>query len=561
MSDFELNSNFNNGESNSGAAPDNENVSRTPETINSDSASFAAENSSTNNEEKAAKTPEMEPAEYTYSYGAFGTKENVTSRFESSTGNTYNEHISQNTSSNYTAGTQSTPYASGEGNKSYTQSRDYNPYSNRSQYTAQSYRPTAGNESSMHFTNTPFTPNGYMQNTQDVPPKENKNKAKTVKTSAAILLCVACVILSFAVSILGSAIAYKAMDASSASTNKIEKPSDGVVLYRDVETKTSGDTTVADIVDTVADSVVEITTEFVKNNNFFFGQYVTDGAGSGVIISEDGYIVTNNHVICDTENNNEQADKIKIRLRNGKEYTATVVGTDADADIALIKIDATELTAAVWGDSDDAVVGQQVIAVGNPLGSLGGTLTVGYISATSREIEIDNVKMTLIQTDAAVNPGNSGGGLFDLNGNLIGVVNAKSSGSGIEGLGFAIPSNDAKDTVEQLLEYGYVKCKVYIGVSFYEYNSGFYSSFGSSSMLMVYGTEEGYNDDVLQSGDIILTVDGKEVSTVADVKAILKGHRVGDKIPASILRNKTTMDIEIECFEYFASESEVSFEQ
>lgn len=547
MSDFEINKNFENSENNTDVTGGNENTSTASIQNSTNAASDDREFTPTteNHEEKTTKESEKDPAEYTYSYGAFGTKENVTSRFDPYAGSSHTQNTGN---TGYTAGNQSTPYASGEDHRSNAYSGGYSPYGNQPPYTQ------APNNYPPHHTGN-YTP--QPQN----PSSHKKSGGKTVKASTAILLCIACILLSFAVSILGSTLAYKAIEADKSSNTSTDQSGGGVVMYRDVETKTSGDTTVADIVDTVADSVVEITTEFVQSGNLFFSQYVTQGAGSGVIISDDGYIVTNNHVICDTDNDNTLANTIKVKLRNRTEYTATVIGTDADADIALIKIEASDLTPAVWGDSDKSVVGEQVLAIGNPLGSLGGTLTVGYISATSREIEVDNVKMTLIQTDAAVNPGNSGGGLFDLNGNLIGVVNAKSYGTEIDGLGFAIPSNDAKETVEQLLEYGYVKGKVFIGVSFYEYNSGFYSSFGSSAMLMVYGTEAGYNDDVLEQGDIILSMDGEEVASVADVKAILKNHKVGDKIPVSILRNKTALDVEIECYEYNVSDSEVSFEE
>lgn len=515
----------------------------------------------------AAETLHTEPAEYTYSYGAFGTKENVTSRFRAPADNisgtdTYDNTHQEFGSYNSASFAQSMPHAP-EGDQANRQTYAQNGFETQNKapnYGQANYnmnRPSYGQDPykipQMHRLDNPNTSQHG---------KNNKKSKGTIKTTTAVMLCVACILLSFAVSILGSSLVYTTVKSSSETTPT--NNGNSTVMYQDVETKNTGNTSVSAIVDKVADTVVEITTEYVTNNNYFFGQYITNGAGSGVIISDDGYIVTNNHVICDTDNNNKAADSIKVRLRNGSEYSATIIGTDSDADIALIKIEAEEsdkITAAVWGNSDNIVVGEQVVAVGNPLGSLGGTLTVGYISAKSREVEINSVKMTLIQTDAAVNPGNSGGGLFDLNGNLIGIVNAKSSGTDVDGLGFAIPSNDAKDTVEQLLEYGYVKGRVFIGVSFYEYNSGFYSSDGASGMLMVYGTEKGYNDDVLASGDIILSLDGNDVSSVADVKAILKKHSVGDKISASILRNKTALDVEIKCFEYNPSDSEVSFEQ
>ncbi len=405
------------------------------------------------------------------------------------------------------------------------------------------------------------------------PPEAPKKRKGSLKTSTAILLCVACVLLSFASGILGSAIISKMNGASlgdyQLSEGDIENGSvagvteDGaVVLYRSVETVTEdgGDMSIAEVADLVSDSVVEITTEFVTSNNYFFGQYVSEGAGSGVIISEDGYVITNNHVISDSSTG-ATANKITVRLRSGEEYEAKVVGKDSDSDVAILKISAEDLKAAVWGDSDKLVVGQQVIAVGNPLGELGGTVTTGIISASDREVQIDNVVMTLIQIDAAVNPGNSGGGLFNTKGELIGIVNAKSSGSGIEGLGFAIPSNEASDITEQLLQHGYVKGKVYLGLSFYEANSGYYSASGSdSSILYIYATEEGYNDDVLQSKDIVLSIDGKEVSTTAEVKAILKNHKVGDKLTFSILRGKEPMEVEVTCYEATPSDDKVHFE-
>ena len=169
------------------------------------------------------------------------------------------------------------------------------------------------------------------------------------------------------------------------------------------------------------------------------------GAGSGVIISENGYIITNHHVI-------EGAGAITVRLTNGCEYAAGVVGSDPDGDIALIKIDATDLCAATIGSSKSVVVGQQVLAIGNPLGTLGGTVTDGIISALDRKIPIDGVEMTLLQTNAAINPGNSGGGLFNRSGELIGIVNAKRAETGVEGLGFAIPVDIAWEIALQIAQ-------------------------------------------------------------------------------------------------------------
>lgn len=383
--------------------------------------------------------------------------------------------------------------------------------------------------------------------------KTKKKKSGGVKrTLLSILAALLVVAIGAGSGILGTLV-YDKLTGKEDST---------AVMYKAVETSSSkanaSGATVAEVANTVSDSVVEITTEFVTTGYFSFGQYVTKGAGSGVIISDDGYIITNNHVISDTDNGGVLADKIAVRLRTGDEYAAKLVGRDADADIAVIKIEAEGLSAAVWGDSESLTVGDQVVVVGNPLGELGGTVTTGIVSAQDREIKIDETKMNLIQTDAAVNPGNSGGGMFNMKGELIGIVNAKSSGTGIEGLGFAIPESDARDVAEQLLEFGYVKGKVYLGITFYEANSGWFSS-DSSGILYVYSCEKGYNDDVLQYGDQMISVEGTAVSTKADVKAIISEHEVGDTVTFTIIRNRRTMDVEVTIYEYQPTE-DVSFE-
>ena len=184
----------------------------------------------------------------------------------------------------------------------------------------------------------------------------------------------------------------------------------------------------------------------------------TVGSGSGVIVTSDGYIVTNNHVV-------EGADAIKVHLEDGTEYPATLIGTDSYTDLAVIKIDATGLPAATLGNSGDMLVCDTVYAIGNPLGVLASSVSEGIISGLDRVIEIEGQEMTLMQTTAAVNPGNSGGGLFNSKGELIGIVNAKSSGTDVEGLGFAIPIDSAKQIIMDLIDLGYVSGRPYLGIS------------------------------------------------------------------------------------------------
>ncbi|MDF9823876.1 S1-C subfamily serine protease [Breznakia sp. PF5-3] len=241
----------------------------------------------------------------------------------------------------------------------------------------------------------------------------------------------------FVVAIVGGFLGNTIADVSFGS-----KEADLDVVKTNSNSKNTTDVT--KIAEKSSKSVVEIKTETMSRDRFF-GNYVSEGAGSGVIISENGYIVTNYHVLSG-------ASSVTVTLHDGKEYEAEYIGGDSENDIAVLKIKANDLTPATIGNSDNLVVGEEVLAIGNPLGELGGTVTDGIISSTSREISVDGVTMELLQTSAAINPGNSGGGLFNMQGELIGIVNAKSSGSDIEGLGFAIPSNTAIEIAEKIVD-------------------------------------------------------------------------------------------------------------
>ena len=300
-------------------------------------------------------------------------------------------------------------------------------------------------------------------------------------------------------------------------------------------------TDVSDIVEKCKDSVVEITTESVSSGNSIFDQYVSQGAGSGVIISEDGYIVTNNHVV-------NNATSLKVTTTDGTEFDAKIIGTDSQTDLAIIKIDAQKLQAATLGDSDTLQVGDPAIAIGNPLGELGGTVTTGIISATDRQITIDNETMTLLQTDAAINPGNSGGGLFNSDGNLIGIVNAKESSTGIEGLGFAIPITPAKDVITELMQNGSVTSRPALNVSLYDYasNNQAQNSKYKDGCYIVQIVRNGAADKAgLKQNDRIISFDGQDIHSTSDVKAILKKHKIGDTLKIVVERNSKKVEVEI----------------
>lgn len=318
------------------------------------------------------------------------------------------------------------------------------------------------------------------------------------------------------------------------------------VIYQDtskiVSTGSQDSSTIKSVVEQCANSVVEIQTESVTNGSNPFQQYVSSGAGSGVILTQDGYIVTNHHVI-------EDANSITVRTRSGDEYNASLVGSDEQSDLAVLKIDATGLTPAVLGDSTTLEVGDLAIAIGNPLGELGGSVTSGIISALDREMTIDGQTMTLLQTDAAVNPGNSGGGLFNANGDLIGIVNAKSSGENVEGIGFAIPISTATDIIDELIANGEVTSRPTLGVSLYNVEDEMTASqlgVDSTGVYIVQIVDSGAADNAgLRSGDRIVSVDGSEVSSASDVRAALNKHKIGESISITVERNGQTQDFDV----------------
>lgn len=293
-------------------------------------------------------------------------------------------------------------------------------------------------------------------------------------------------------------------------------------------------------------SVVAITTNTITNNAIV-GQYVQEGAGSGVIISEDGYIITNTHVIS-------KATSIFVRLHDDKEYPAEIIGSDVTTDIAVIKIDVTGLTPITFGDSENIVVGQTIIAIGNPLGELGGTVTSGIISAKDRELTINKQNMNLLQFSAAVNPGNSGGGLFNLDGELVGIVNAKNSDIGIEGLGFAIPANDAQNVAKQLIENGKVTGRPQLGVVVIEIsNSAEIYNYVSDPIYPYLDTTGVYVTEATSPhmflGDKIIAIDGQSINTQNDLKDYINTKKVGDSVSVTISRSKQIVTLTIELTE------------
>lgn len=307
-------------------------------------------------------------------------------------------------------------------------------------------------------------------------------------------------------------------------------------------TVTEGNT-INQIATAVGPAVVGIVSE-VEYTGFFSPSRVQQGSGSGIILRPDGYIVTNHHVI-------EDATHVTVILSTGEEYPATLIGTDESTDLAVIKINASDLPYAELGDSDGLLVGDLVVAIGNPLGQeLAGSVTVGYVSALNRTITVDeNKTLTLLQTDAAINPGNSGGALVNAQGKIVGINTAKISSSNVEGLGFAIPATTARPIIEDLIEHGRVTGRPLIGITGQELSASISRQWGFPTDTGVYITSvsEGSaaEDAGLRRGDIIVEIDGQKVTSVAEINAIRNTKRAGDALSVTFFRgdNRETVTL------------------
>ena len=308
----------------------------------------------------------------------------------------------------------------------------------------------------------------------------------------------------------------------------------------DAATRSDSDRKALSIMDIAAQgkpAVVAINTE-VSMTDLFGNTGKYQAAGSGFIITGDGYIVTNNHVIAG-------ASVITVVLDSGEIYDAELVGADSQNDVAVIKISGSDFPTVYLGDSDDLVVGELAVAIGNPLGELSGTVTAGIISALDRQITIDDETLNLLQTDAAINSGNSGGALFNSFGEVIAINTAKSGGENVEGLGFAIPINDAKPIIESLIQNGYVTGRTKIGIITQDINAQMADHYKIPEGIYIYEVEPRSAADKagLQAEDIIIAVDGQEVLTTDKLKEIKNNLKPGDVIALTIVREGEEMEI------------------
>ena len=364
------------------------------------------------------------------------------------------------------------------------------------------------------------------------PPKKRRkrNGGRIVRSAAALVLAAA---MGFAGGFVGARVGNA---GNKVVIQQVERTDSSAASGTAVA---SGGMTTSQVSEMVSPSVVVITTEQVVYSQWsWYGQnQVESGAGSGVIISSDGYILTCAHVVSG-------ASQITVTIGD-TDYTATVVGEDDTSDVAVLKIDATGLTPATVGDSDSLSVGDSVLAVGNPLGELGGTVTSGIVSALNRSVTIQGTSstntMSLIQMDASVSPGNSGGGLFNMNGELIGLVNAKSSSSDAEGLGFAIPINDAIQVAQDLLENGYVSGRPYMGITYIavtDAQTAAQFNVNAYGVYVVDVVQGGPADKAgLKTGDRIVSIDGTEIAQKDDLGTLIQQHTAGDTLSITVARN------------------------
>lgn len=397
--------------------------------------------------------------------------------------------------------------------------------------------------------------------------KKNGGKIAIISVACALCLILSCGLGGVAGYLAGTYAGANSQNGGSSAATP-QTPSDTVKNYTTVIENTADNQSSAltKAAEAAHSSVVIIdvysSEEYEKVNQ-------PDGSGSGVIWTSDGYIVTCNHVV-------EGASIVKVTLENGSVYPADIIGTDSKTDIAVIKISSETTLTPVIVRGADLVLAESVIAIGNPLGVLGGTVTSGIISSLERTIAVEGQSMTLLQTDAAINSGNSGGGLFDINGSLVGIVNAKSTGSTVEGIGYAIPINTVKTVANELIEHGYVTGRPQLGISVVGVTTQNYSYLFSASYypeLEQYATKtqkdgwgitrktvvpgvyivdtslvSGYAEgsDTLLFGDKILYVGQTEIDQSTDVKTALSDYSAGDTISLTVLRDqKTTVIVKV----------------
>lgn len=453
-------------------------------------------------------------------------------------------------------------------NNAVNSTNAYGTYHN-AQYPTNNTPAYTWNAQSAPQQNAPVQPNGqpvYYGVPVHQPQKQPKPKKHGSKFGLKLLAVVLCCAITsaaslgvFVVMIQNGVINVQSSEASSNAAFTISRVVNGDTSS---DTSASSDGTVSamsdqDIAAKLTPSVVCIQNYQVTQNYGFMQTDTSDssvspaGEGSGIIMSEDGYIITNAHVV-------EGATSLKVITSDGETYEAQLIGSDTVTDLAVVKIDATGLTAAEFGSSKDLRVADKVMAIGNPGGhELSSSVTIGYVSALNRAIANNTTGYTMeyIQTDAAINPGNSGGALINEYGQVVGINSAKISATGYEGLGFAIPIDTAQPIISDLIQYGYVKDRAVLGISgqfidsmtgrFYGLPQGEYVAQLNSSEAQASG---------LQVGDVITAIDGQQLDSESTLRSAILSKKPGDTVTLQVYRSSTQQSatVELKLSEYSA---------
>ena len=382
----------------------------------------------------------------------------------------------------------------------------------------------------------------YESGRREQPPVQEMKSVKKNRVGLKVAaLALVCALLGGAV---GGGVVW-AVGGGTGSTTEVNvssRPATAVSIHQ-VDGKTAMSD--AEIYASNVNSVVSINVTGTSGTNFFGQPVQTASAGSGFVLTKDGYIVTNYHVVKD-------ADTVKVTMYNGDEYDAKYVGGDEDYDIAVIKVEAADLQPVTLGDSDNLNVGDHVLAVGNPLGELTFSMSGGMVSSVNRAINVSGTPFNMIQTDASINPGNSGGPMFNEYGEVVGIVSAKYSSTGneaVEGLGFAIPINDVFAMIQDIMTNGYITNKPYLGItggSMTEQMAAQYR-YDIKEGVFVYSVEEGKAAQKagLQMGDVITKVDDHDIKSMEDLTAVKKQYSAGDTSTLTVYRGGETMTVEL----------------
>lgn len=366
-------------------------------------------------------------------------------------------------------------------------------------------------------------------------PNEKKPREKKPKKSRlwpkVVALCLICALLG------GMAGAGVGMYLLGDGDDKAAQTDNTPIVHSTGTAVSTGKSTANDVYTLACTQTVGITTEVTYTN--MFGQTSSSAvSGTGFVVTDDGYIMTNYHVI---EYAYEYGYTISVMFKDGTSYEATIVGVESDNDVAVLKIDATGLNPVAIADSDNILVGDTVYAVGNPLGELDFTMTTGSVSALDRSISTDEDQpaINMFQFDAAVNSGNSGGPVYNTSGEVIGIVTAKASESNVEGIGFAIPINDAVDIANDLITKGYVTGKAYLGVTVdTRYTSVYADYYDMPEGAYVFYVESGSCAEKagISSGDIITKVGDYDIKSYSDLASAIRQYKAGDSVKITVYR-------------------------